>query len=351
MRGKCRRPHDREALPVIWFLTRRILLIVPILAGLLVLTFAMVHIVPTDPAAALAGEQATAAQIDEIRRAYGFDRPLHEQFISYVTSVLTGDLGTSLYSRRPVAEEIFRRLPATIELTLFGLFLAVVIGIPLGVAAAANHNGWLDQFLRVVTISQLAIASFWFAIMLQLVFSMELAALPLQGRVDVAAGAPPHFVGLYLIDSLVAGRLDIFLSALKHLILPSVALALGAMATITRFTRSSVLETLQTDFVAYERAIGYPRFMLLAKYVLRNSIVVPMTQIGLLFGHMLSGAVVIEAIFQWPGLGSYAVTAITTGDYQAILAVTLVVGVLYAVINIVVDIAHAFIDPRVREQL
>ena len=123
------------------------------------------------------------------------------------------------------------------------------------------------------------------------------------------------------------------------------------MATITRFTRSSVLETLQTDFVAYERAIGYPRFMLLAKYVLRNSIVVPMTQIGLLFGHMLSGAVVIEAIFQWPGLGSYAVTAITTGDYQAILAVTLVVGVLYAVINIVVDIAHAFIDPRVREQL
>jgi peptide/nickel transport system permease protein len=336
---------------VIWFLTRRIFLIVPILCGLLLLTFSMIHVVPTDPAAALAGEQATAAQIEEIRRTHGFDRPLAERFVSYVGNVLTGNLGIGIYSRRPVSEEIFERLPATIELTFFALLLAAAIGIPLGVIAAAYHNGWIDQLLRVVTISQLAIAPFWLAIVLQLIFSMNLALLPLQGRVSVALGAPPHLTGFYLLDALAAGRLDIFFDALVHLVMPGVTLALGAMATITRFTRSSVVENLQTDFVAYERAIGYPRLVLLGKYVLRNSVVVPVTQIGLLFGGMLSSAVVIEAIFQWPGLGSYAVTAITTGDYQAILAVTLVVGTLYAVINIAVDIAHALIDPRVREQL
>jgi peptide/nickel transport system permease protein len=336
---------------VIWFLMRRFLLIGPILFGLLLLTFSMIHLVPTDPAAALAGEQATAAQIEEIRRAHGFDRPLIEQFATYLGNVLTGNLGIGIYSNRPVSEEILERLPATIELTFFALLLSAVIGIPLGVVAAAFHNGWIDQLLRVVTISQLAIASFWMAIMLQLIFSMYLGWLPLQGRVSVALGAPPHLTGFYLIDSLAAGRLDIFFDVLVHLIMPAVTLALGAMATITRFTRSSVVENLQADYVAYERAIGYPRPVLLGKYVLRNSVVVPVTQIGLLFGSMLSSAVVIEAIFQWPGLGSYAVTAITTGDYQAILAVTLVIGVLYAVINILVDIAHALIDPRVREQL
>jgi peptide/nickel transport system permease protein len=311
----------------------------------------MVRIVPTDPAAALAGQQATPAEIQAIRVQHGFDRPLHEQFYFYLRDLAQGNLGTSLYSHRPVADEVMQRLPATIELTLFALFLAAAMGIPLGVLAAANHNRWFDQATRIATVCGLAIASFWFALMLQLLFSLEWQLLPLSGRISsVADKAPPFYTGLYLVDSLIAGRLDTFVDALRHLILPATTLAFGAMATITRLTRSGVLDVLEMDYVAYERAVGYPRFALLAKYVLRNALLVTVTQIGLLFGGLLSGAVVIEAIFQWPGLGSYAIWSIQASDYKAIMAVVLVIGVIYALVNIGVDVLHAWIDPRLRER-
>ncbi len=203
----------------------------------------------------------------------------------------------------------------------------------------------------MVTVGGLAIASFWLAIMLQLLFSMALDLLPIHGRLSPEGTAPPGVTGVYLIDSLIAGRPDIFVDALRHIALPVMTIGFGAMATITRFTRSAVLETLQTDFVIYETAIGLPRMVIMAKYVLRNSIVTTVTQVGLLFGSILSSAVVVEAIFDWPGLGSYAVGAIMTSDYQAIIAVVLIIGVAYALINITVDLVHAWIDPRVREQL
>jgi peptide/nickel transport system permease protein len=333
------------------FVVRRVLLVIPVLFGLLVLTFFLVRVVPNDPSAVLAGQNATRAQIEEIRAKYGFDRPLGVQFFIYLRQVLQADFGTSLHSGRPVAKDIFQRLPATLELTFAALFLAAGVGIPLGVLAAVYHNRALDHLLRFFTVGGLAIASFWFAIMLQLLFAMQLDLLPLRGRIGTAVSAPPLVTGLFLVDSLLAGRLEVCWDALRHLCLPAVTLSFGAMATITRFTRSGVLETLQKDYVAYETAVGYPRRRLIAVYVLRNSLVATVTQIGLLFGALLAGAVVVEAIYDWPGIGSYAVFAIFTSDYKAILAVTLLVGVVYAGVNILVDVVHGLMDPRVAEQL
>jgi peptide/nickel transport system permease protein len=333
------------------YVLRRVLLAIPALFGLVILTFVLSRVVPADPAATLAGDAATPAQLAEIRARYGLDRPILEQAFIHVRQVLTGDFGNSIFTGRPVAQEIAQRLPATLELTIVALLLATCLGIPLGLVAALNHNGPVDHLVRLVSVGGLALASFWLAIMLQLVFSMDLEWLPLRGRVDVVVGLPPAVTGFVLVDSLIAGRLDIFWSGLLHLVLPAVTLCLPGLATIARFTRSGVLETLQKDFVLYARAAGYGRVRLAAIYVLRNAITVTVTQIGLLFGALISGAVVVESVFDWPGLGTYAVQAILAADYKALLAVTLVVGVIYAVVNVVVDVAQALIDPRVAEQM
>lgn len=332
------------------YILRRVLLALPALFGLVILTFVLSRVVPGDAAATLAGDAATPAQIADIRARYGLDRPIMEQAVIHVRQVLTGDFGRSIFSGRPVAEEIMQRLPATLELTFAALFLSTVLGVPLGLLAALNHNGPMDHLVRLLSVGGLAIASFWLAIMLQLYFSMDLDILPLRGRIDIALGQPPWVTGSMLIDSLLAWRFDMFVSACRHLILPTVTLALPGLATIARFTRSGVLETLQKDFVLYERAAGYGRVRLAAIYVLRNAVNVTVTQIGLLFGALISGAVAVEAVFDWPGLGTYAVQAILSADYKALLAVTLVVGVVYAVVNVVVDVVQALIDPRVAEE-
>jgi peptide/nickel transport system permease protein len=333
------------------FVLRRCLLVVPVLFGLLVLTFVLIRVAPSDPAAALAGENATVEQIGAIRQQYGFDKPLTTQFVLYIGQVLRGNFGSSVYSNRLVVDDLTLRLPATLELTAAALLLAIVLGVPLGVLAAVAHNSVLDHLLRVFTVGGLAIASFWFAIMMQLLFAMELDWLPLRGRLGVMTDQPPDWTGLYLIDSLIAGRVDIFLDAIRHITLPAITLAFGGMATITRFTRAGVLDILQTDYVTYETAVGYPRWIVISVYVLRNAIVTAVTQIGLLFGALIAGAVVVEYIFDWPGIGSYTVDAILTADYNAVMAVTLLIGVIYALVNILVDLVHALIDPRVAEQL
>jgi peptide/nickel transport system permease protein len=333
------------------FLLRRVLLVIPVLFGLLVLTFMMVRVVPSDPAAALAGENATVEQIEQIRRTYGFDRPLYEQFGIYLLQTARGDFGVSAYTNRPIIQDIRLRLPATLELTVLALAFAAFAGIAVGTLAAVWHNSLFDHTVRVVSVGGLAVASFWFAIMLQLLFAMHLDLLPLRGRLTPGHPAPPFFTGSYLIDSLIVGRFDTFLDALRHVILPAFTLSLGGLATIVRFTRSAVLDTMQREFVTYEEAAGYPRRRIIYPYVLRNSVVTPITQIGLLFGALISSAVAIEAIFDWPGLGSYLVQAIFTSDYKVILAVTLVIGVIYAFVNIVIDLIHGLIDPRVADQL
>ena len=331
------------------FVLRRCALVVPSLLGLLVITFLLIHAVPSDPAVAMAGDAATPEQIARLRQQYGLDLPMWQQFLVYLQKVAAFDFGESAFSRRPVALDIIQRLPATLELTFASLLLSVLVGVPLGVVAGLKHNGWPDYVLRVFSVMGIAVAAFWFAIMLQLLFAMELDWLPLRGDLASTLQRPPRVTGFLTVDSLIAGRWDALADGLRHLVLPAFTLALGGLATIVRFTRSGVIDTLQQDFVFYERAMGYRRLRLIWIYVLRNSVTATVTQIGLLFGGLIAGGVVVEAIFDWPGIGSYTVQAILTGDRQVMLAVTLLVGTVYAGVNILVDLAHGLLDPRLME--
>jgi peptide/nickel transport system permease protein len=332
------------------FVLRRCGLALPSLFGLLVVTFLMIRLVPSDPAAAMAGDAATPQQIALLRHQYGFDRPLWEQFAVYLEKIARFDLGESAFSHRPVALDIAQRLPATLELIVASLLLSVGLGVPLGVVAALRYNQGPDYLLRVFSVVGVAMAAFWLAIMLQLLFSMQLGWLPLRGELAEAIPPPARVTGSVLLDSVIGGRWDAFADALRHLVLPAVTLAFGGLASIVRFTRAGVLDTLQNDFVFYERAMGYRRSRLIWRYVLRNSVTATVTQIGLLFGSLIAGGVVVEAIFDWPGIGSYTVQAILTGDRQVMLAVTLLIGAIYAAVNIVTDVVHGLIDPRLLDR-
>lgn len=325
---------------------KRLLWFIPTVAGLIAVVFFVSHVIPADPARLVAGDTATPAQVEALRKQYGFDRPLVVQLGLYLKQLARGDLGTSLFTSRPIAEDLRRRLPATIELTLVAMLLAVGIGIPLGVICAVRRNTLIDHVLRVVTVSGLAIASFWLAIVLQLVFSMHLGWTPLNGRLE--GFAPAGVTGLFLVDSLIAGELGSFGTALSHIALPAVTLAVPGLATIVRFTRAGVLDALQSNFVLYQRAMGLPEWLIVWKYVLRNALISTVTQIGLLFGILMAGAVVVEAIFDWPGIGAYAFSSIYQSDYNAVMGFTLWAGSIFILVNLLVDLAQAMIDPRVK---
>ena len=324
----------------------RLLWFVPTLLGLLVVTFVISRVIPADPVALVAGETATPAQVEALRHQLGYDRPLPVQFVDYVSHLVRGDLGTSLYTTRPIADDLAARLPATIELTLVAMVVSVVVGIPLGVLCAIWRNSLLDHALRVVTVSGLAIASFWLGIMLQLLFAMRLGWTPLNGRLT---GFPPHGItGLLLVDSVLTWDGPALGNALAHLVLPAATLAFPALATLVRFTRAGVLDVMQSNFVLYERAMGLPRSVIVWKYVLRNALTSTVTQMGLLFGILLAGAVVTEAVFDWPGIGTYAVNSIIRSDYNGVMGFTVWAGAIFILVNLLVDVAHTLIDPRER---
>jgi peptide/nickel transport system permease protein len=301
-------------------------------------------VIPADPVALLAGETATREQVEVLRHQLGFDQPLYIQLVDYYWQILQGDFGRSLFTTRPVAEDLLGRLPATIELTLVAMLVSVVLGIPLGVVAALRHNSVIDHALRILTVSGLAIASFWLGMMLQLLFAMELGWTPLQGR--ISGFKPPDVTGLYIVDAIIAGRWPALQSALAHLVLPAATLAFPALATVVRFTRAGVLDVLQSSFVLYQRAMGVPWAVIVWKYVLRAALVSTVTQIGLLFGILLAGAVVVETVFDWPGIGNYAYNAILQSDYNGGIGFALYAGVVFIFVNLLVDLAHMVIDPR-----
>jgi peptide/nickel transport system permease protein len=324
---------------------QRLMTMIPTLIGLVILTFFLARVVPADPVALIAGEGATREQVEALRQRYGFDLPLRVQLGVYLRQLAAGDLGTSIYTGRPVLDDILERFPATIELTLVSIATATLIGIPLGVLSALNRNSWLDHVLRTFTTAGLAITGFWFGIMLQLLFSMDLDLLPLGGRIGVSE--PRHITGLFILDSILTMNGTALLSSLTHIALPALTLVYPAFATITRFTRSGVLDVLQREFILYEKAMGLPRLLVLFKYLLRNAVTSTVAQIGLLFGSLLAGAVVIERVYDWPGLGLYAVESIVNFDYQATLGITLWAGVAFSLANLLVDVVQALIDPRV----
>lgn len=327
-------------------LVHRLVWFVPTLLGLLAVTFVISRVIPADPIALVAGETATPAQVDALRRQLGYDRPLPAQFAGYLLQLARGNLGQSLYTTRPIVDDLAARLPATLELTLVAMIVSVVVGIPLGVLSAVWRNSLLDHTLRVVTVSGLAIASFWLGIMLQLLFAMRLGWTPLNGR--LSGYPPPRITGLLLMDSVLTWDWPAFASALGHLALPAATLAIPALATLVRFTRAGVLDVMQSNFVLYERAMGLPRSVIVWKYILRNALTSTVTQLGLLFGILLAGAVVTEAVFDWPGIGTYAVNSIIRSDYNAVMGFTVWAGTIFILVNLVVDVAHTLIDPRER---
>jgi peptide/nickel transport system permease protein len=243
-----------------------------------------------------------------------------------------------------VADDLFARLPATIELTLAAMLLAVLLGIPFGVLSALRRNSGFDHAVRVISVSGLAIASFWLGLMLQWVFAMQLGWTPLRGRIE--GFPPPGNTGLLTLDALLAGDLPAFGSALWHLALPTVTLGFPALATVVRFTRAGVLETMQSPAVQYQRSMGIPSSVIVWKYILRSALTSTVTQIGLLFGILLGGAIVIETVFDWPGIGNYAFNSILQSDYNAVMGFTLYAGVVFILVNLLVDLVHAVIDPR-----
>ena len=329
---------------ILALIAKRLFWFVPTAAGLIAVVFFISRVIPSDPVALLAGETASREAIEALRTKLGLDRPLLVQLFDYYAQLLRGDLGISLFTTRPVSADLFARLPATIELTLAAMLIAVVFGIPLGVVSATKRNSLVDHVLRIVSVAGLAIASFWLALVLQLVFSMDLGWLPLQGR--IAGFPPPAVTGFMTIDAVIAGRWDRLVSALRHLALPAFTLAVPALATVVRFTRAGVLDTLGKPFVDYQNAIGIPKTLIVWKYVLRNALTSTITQIGLLFGILLAGAVVIETVFQWPGIGTYVFDAILRSDYAAVMGFTVYAGGIFMLANLLVDVAHGLIDPR-----
>ncbi|WP_038361676.1 ABC transporter permease [Bosea sp. UNC402CLCol] len=322
----------------------RLLWFVPTLVGLLAIVFVLSRVIPVDPAVLAAGENASAAQVQQVRERFGFDKPLPIQFANYLRDIAQGNLGTSLFTQQPIVDDLASRLPATLELTIFAVLIAGLVGIPLGVLCGLHRNSWIDHVLRVVTVSGLAVASFWLAMQFQFLFSMKLGWLPLSGRIE---GFPPEPVtGLMLVDAMIEGDREMIGSAFRHIVLPTLTLALPAAATVVRFTRNGVIGVINSPSVAYQTAMGLPRRLIVWKYVLRMALTATVTQLGLIFGILLAGAVVVETVFDWPGLGAYAVRSILQSDYNAVMGFTLCTGALFVLINLLVDMLQAAIDPR-----
>lgn len=322
----------------------RLVWFVPTLAGLVIIVFLISNVIPTDPVRVLLGENATAAQIEAMRIKLGYDQPLWIQLARHFQDILSGNLGTSIYSQRPISEDLASRLPATLELTLMAITLSVVLGIPLGVISALKRNSLLDHVLRVISVSGLALAAFWLALLLQFFFSMKLGVAPLNSRID--GFGPTSVTGLMIIDSLLDWDMESLHSALSHIALPAITLALPAAATIVRFTRAGVLDVINSNHVLYQRAMGLPPGLIVWKYVLRNAMISTVTQIGLIFGVLVTNAVIVETVFDWPGIGTFAVNSILQSDHKAIIGFTIWIGALIVIVNLLVDITHSFIDPR-----
>lgn len=331
-----------------YYVIRRLLLMIPVLFGLSVLTFTISHVLPGEPARLAAGPRATDEMVQVIVEEYGLDKPLYIQYIAYVKDILRGKWGKSMVRQRLVATELGKFFPATLELVIASMVLAFIIGVPLGIISAVYRDGWPDQFSRIFALSGVSLPRFWLALVLQLALARSLGLLPINGRFDVQVLPPDRITGLYLIDSLLQADFQAFVISLRHIILPAFCQSLGAMATIARMVRSDVLEVLSSDFVTMERSLGLPERLVLAKYVMKNAFIATLTMIGLFFGWSLGGSVLIEAVFDWPGVGFYAVQAAMATDFQPLMGVTLLTGFAFILINLGTDLMYGVLDPRIR---
>lgn len=329
------------------FAVRRLLLLIPILIGLSVLVFVFIRALPGGPETALLGERATPERVAEVRATYGLDRPVLEQYFSYMQSVLRLDFGTSLGSRRPVLEEFADRFPATIELTFFALVIAVGIGIPLGYLAARRHGTWLDGVSTVGSLIGIAIPVFVLGFLLKYVFAVRLGIFPDGGRQDVRLDVE-HPTGFYVLDGLITGNLAASRDALMHLALPALTLATIPLAFITRITRAAVLEVSNEDYVRTAEAKGMTRAVVTRSHVLRNAMLPVATVVGLQSGLLLSGAILTENVFSFQGMGLLMSSAVFERDFPVLQGGLLLIATVFVLVNLLVDLSYGLLDPRVR---
>jgi peptide/nickel transport system permease protein len=333
---------------VIHVILKRLLAALPNLVGVIVITFLLTRAIPGDPAAYFAGGAATPEAIEQVRRQLGLDRPLIEQFFAYVGSLFRGDLGLSLTTGQPVLQELLSRLPATLEVVLLGLALACAVALPMGVLAATRPGSWFDQLSRVVITAGVSLPTFFTGLLLAYVFYFLLGWAPSPlGRLDPIWSPPATVTGLYLIDAAIAGDGALWWACARQLVLPVATMAIFVLAPIARMTRASMIAVLSSDFIRTARASGLSHVTVLVRYALRNALLPVVTTLGMVFGFMIGSSVIIEKVFGWPGVGSYAIDALTASDYAPVQGFVLTMGLLFVALNLLVDLMYVLIDPRV----
>jgi peptide/nickel transport system permease protein len=330
------------------YIVKRLLLIFLTLFGLITVVFLISRIAPGDPARLAAGPDATAEMVEVMREEFGLDRPVIVQYLSYFKGMASGNLGRSIRTRHNVIDDLIRFFPATLELTVFSLLLAVVLAIPLGVLCAVYRDRLLDHAARVFSVSGMALPMFWLALMLQLFLALKFDFLPLGGRLGLLTEPPAKITHLYLVDSLLTGNWGVFKDALVHILLPAFVLCFPALASIIRVNRAEMIEVLNRDFIVNARAHGVSKVRIIGQYALKNALIPTMTMIGLRYGWMLGGTILVETVFDWPGIGLYAVQSAVYSDFQPIIGVTLLIGINFMLANLIIDLIYGVLDPRVR---
>jgi peptide/nickel transport system permease protein len=329
------------------FLVRRAAFLVVTLLGMSLVLFTITHLIPADPARIAAGEYASREMIANVRRELGLDQSLPQQYGRYLGCLVRGDFGLSVETRRPVLNELRAHFPATVELSLFSLAASLVVAVPLGVIAAAKRGSAIDHGSRLASLTGISLPIFWLGLMLQLVFYKMLGWFPHGGRLSAGVAAPPARTGLYVVDSLVAGQVTVFLDAFWHLILPGLAMSSITIAILSRMTRASTLGVLRQEYVRVARSKGLSELTVVGRHVLRNAAIPIVAVLGVQFGVLLTGAVLTETIFAWPGIGRLAFRAIDTFDYPVIMGFALLVTLCFSVINLLSDICYGLLDPRI----
>ncbi|RTI55586.1 peptide ABC transporter permease [Thermus scotoductus] len=331
------------------YVLRRLLGLVPVLFGITLLVFLFLQLIPGDPAQAILGERGTPEQLAALREKLGLNKPLYVQYLTFVRNVLTGDLGTSAVSTIPVAEELKRRWPATFELALAATLVAVVFGIPVGILAAVRKNSLLDTLSMSLSLVGVSMPVFWLGLLLVYFFAVNLHWLPTGGRLstDLAIDFRP-ITGFLVLDGMLALKPEVLMDALRHLILPALTLGTIPLAILTRITRSAMLEVLSQDYVRTARAKGLAERQVILKHALKNALLPVVTLVGLQFGTLLGGAILTETIFSWPGIGSYIYEGILNRDYPVVQAGVLVVATVFVLVNLLVDLSYALLDPRIQ---
>jgi peptide/nickel transport system permease protein len=334
---------------VLIYVFRRLLLVIPILLGMTVISFAVGRAIPTDPVVAAIGDQAAMhpAIVSAYRARWGLDEPLPLQYLVYLRNLLHGDLGVSIYTHRPVLEDIRDYLPATIELATAAIIISVSISIPLGIIAATMQGGLIDFAVRMVSLIGVAMPIFFLALLSIDIFYVKLGIAPEPSRLSFLLSPPPRVTGLVIVDSVIAGDFSTFLDAIAHILLPASVLATWSIGLLVRITRTSMLSVMHQDFLRTARAKGARGFYVIRHHAFKNALIPVVTVVGLSYGDLLSGSILIETIFSWAGIGRYAYTAATHADFPAIIGVALVIAFAYTIVNLTVDIIHALLDPRV----